>query len=350
MNYKIIKIPKFIKIAEDDEQYSFEITSLLKKISVNKIVIISDKIVFDILGVKTESILINNSFKTKKILICSNNIFDLDKLIDSIINYDIILAIGGGTVIDSAKYIGSKSFKPVISIPTQLSNDGICSPISVLKNKVNDTVSLGANNILGIIVNWQIILNSPANSILSGLGDLFGNISAIYDWKLAEKYNNEKVDDFALLLSEMATNFLFNIDKIKAKSDIVKSLLDGLIASGVAMEVAGSSRPCSGSEHEISHAIDKYCRGYQTYHGIQVAYASLISLVLQNNNKFERIKNNYFKLGLPASLNDLKIPKEIFLDALVKAPSTRPDRYTILEHLNYSKEEYEKLLLKYELL
>jgi glycerol-1-phosphate dehydrogenase [NAD(P)+] len=350
MNYKQIKIPKFIKIAEDDKQYSFEISDVLKNISVKKIAVITDKKVYDILGNYTENILKKTGFQIKVIFLNSNLISDIEKLVPVLNKYEIIFGVGGGTVIDTSKYIGTKLNVPVISIPTQLSNDGICSPISVLKDSENNTVSIGTNNILGVIVNWNIILNAPSNSVLSGLGDLFGNISAIYDWKLAARYNNEKIDDFALLLSEISTNFLFNIDKLESKTDIIRSLLDGLIASGVAMEVAGSSRPCSGSEHEISHAIDKYCPEYQSYHGIQVAYATLITLALQNNKKFERIKKNYLKIGLPVSLKDLNISKEKFLDVLVNAPSTRPERYTILEHLNYTKADYEKLLLKFELL
>ena len=104
--------------------------------------------------------------------------------------------------------------------------------------------------------------------------------------------------------------------------------------SGLAMATAGSSRPCSGGDHEILHAIDHLFPG-TAGHGELAGAASLFTAFLRDED------------GLAAGLGDLPAPpraararpadlgltEEQFAQAVVHAPQTRPDRYTILEHL-----------------
>jgi glycerol-1-phosphate dehydrogenase [NAD(P)+] len=99
------------------------------------------------------------------------------------------------------------------------------------------------------------------------------------------------------------------------------------------MAAAGSSRPCSGACHEISHAIDALYAGERT-HGEQVAVGALFASWLREDGVAEALDAAFRRHGVPRLPSDLGLTNEQFAAAVAEAPSTRPDRYTILEHLD----------------
>jgi glycerol-1-phosphate dehydrogenase [NAD(P)+] len=104
------------------------------------------------------------------------------------------------------------------------------------------------------------------------------------------------------------------------------------------MALAGSSRPCSGACHEISHAIDALYPGQAT-HGEQVAVGALFASFLRESELLEALDAAFHRHGVPRLPDDLGLTDEQFAAAVGHAPSTRPDRYTILEHLEMSDDE-----------
>ena len=77
--------------------------------------------------------------------------------------------------------------------------------------------------------------------------------------KLAIKNNNERIDSFALTLSKISANGLFPYTYSDIRSvEFIEQLANGLIVSGLSMMMDKTSRPASGAEHLISHAIDEY--------------------------------------------------------------------------------------------
>jgi glycerol-1-phosphate dehydrogenase [NAD(P)+] len=104
------------------------------------------------------------------------------------------------------------------------------------------------------------------------------------------------------------------------------------------MATAGSSRPCSGGEHEILHAIDQLYPD-SSHHGEMAGAASLFTSFLQGNEaQAALIDGCLTRHGLPRTPRDLGLDEEQFAQAVLRAPSTRPDRYTILEHLDLDEE------------
>jgi glycerol-1-phosphate dehydrogenase [NAD(P)+] len=99
--------------------------------------------------------------------------------------------------------------------------------------------------------------------------------------------------------------------------------------SGIAMEVAGSSRPASGSEHLISHALDFVC-AKPKLHGVQVAIASYLCALLQNNPNAHLIDEILDKTGFWEFAARDPIAKDEFIAALRLAPTIKSGYYTIL--------------------
>jgi glycerol-1-phosphate dehydrogenase [NAD(P)+] len=121
----------------------------------------------------------------------------------------------------------------------------------------------------------------------------------------------------------------------------LRVLLEALISCGVAMSIAGSSRPCSGSEHLFSHALDMI-RPNNALHGEQCGVGTIIMAYLHGAN-WKRIRETLKTLGAPTSAYELELTKEDVVKALFIASSVRPERYTILNKLNLSLEECEKV-------
>lgn len=278
-----------------------------------------------------------------------NSVSEADEITASLKrnNNDAVICIGGGRILDLGKYAATRAKLNYISAPTSPSNDGLASPVAVLKNSQGLTESLGVNMPMGILVDLDIMKSAPIDNIRAGTGDLLSNFSALEDWRLACGKKKEKMDDFAASLAYSAADLMYGKFASCQKVDLdeekfLKTLVNGLILSGIAMNIAGSSRPCSGSEHEISHAIDKLFPG-RSMHGLQVSLGILISEKLRGND-FKNYKNFFELIGLPTKPGDVGINDAELAEALELAPTTRPDRYTILEEKNLDEKQIQELI------
>jgi glycerol-1-phosphate dehydrogenase [NAD(P)+] len=117
-------------------------------------------------------------------------------------------------------------------------------------------------------------------------------------------------------------------------------LLEALISCGVAMSIAGSSRPCSGSEHLFSHALDMI-DSHHAMHGEQCGVGSIMIAYLYKTN-WERIRNSLKQMGAPTTAKELGVKDTDVVKALALAAKIRPERYTILHKLNLDYDACEK--------
>lgn len=242
---------------------------------------------------------------------------------------DAIVAVGGGMAIDYAKYAGFLSARPVIAVPTALSNDGFASPGASLKVAGKRT-SCPARIPFGVVLDTEVIAKSPARFTFSGIGDLLTKYSAIADWKLSYWETGEQVNDFAVLIALQSVENLVNYpNKSIADLEFLKLMAGALVMSGVAMEVSGSSRPASGSEHLISHAYDKVA-ATPSQHGVQVGVAAIGTMWLQENPKLEQVLEVMAETGFIHFVKENPLDKAAFIEAIRLAPSIKEGYFTIL--------------------
>lgn len=236
-----------------------------------------------------------------------------------------IVGLGGGRALDTAKYTAFLARLPYYAVPTSVSNDGFCSPQSSLTLEGRRR-SLPASLPIGVIVDTEVCLAAPLSLWLSGVGDLVAKITAVFDWKLAFHQRQTPVNDLAALLSD-ATVYQFMAQPTR-DAEGMQLLATALLLNGIAMEICGSSRPASGSEHLISHALDEMS-SRPRLHGLQVGMATYLVSCLQNHQR-QRIAEVLGQTGFWELIRTDPFPHEEWLAAISRAPAIKPDRYTIL--------------------
>jgi glycerol-1-phosphate dehydrogenase [NAD(P)+] len=248
--------------------------------------------------------------------------------------YDAVVAIGGGRTLDVAKYAASLSGLPVVAVATSLAHDGIASPVASLQDDgAGRKSSYGVQMPIAVVVDLDYVRRSEPPMRRSGIGDAISNLSAIADWRLAERERGEAVDGVAVTFARVAATSVVHREDGIGDDAFLIALAEALVLSGLAMATAGSSRPCSGGDHEILHAIDHLFPGTAN-HGELAGAASLFTSFLREDEGLAHgIDACLTRHGLPRTPADLGLTDEQFVQAVVQAPDTRPDRFTILEHL-----------------
>ena len=261
-----------------------------------KILYVSDPVVDKLYGrvVKKQ---IGEIGKIREELVSHNTIAYAMSVAERVIATDVdcIVGVGGGRVLDVCKYAAYIAKKPLLSVPTTMANDGISSPIAVLKRQDNKPKSLGCSMPTMLLLDTNLILDSPVDLIKAGIGDTISNHMALLDWKFACSKGQDQMNGYAYMMSKTSLDVLMKTQFTSICEDFVDVLANSLVLSGIAMDFAKSSRPVSGSEHLFSHALDYYGEK-QNLHGIQVALGTITMLKLigedyselvQYLNKFE---------------------------------------------------------------
>lgn len=263
---------------------------------------------------------------TKTLTVNDASIEWLDSLSLDMSEYDAICGLGGGKALDLAKVLAFRSQLPYLAVPTSLSNDGFCSPGASLTQAGKKT-SLKARMPVGVVIDLTIVQQAPEHLWLSGVGDLVSKRTALRDWKIAFHTNGTPYDDLAALLSD-ATVFQF-MARPTRDLEGTRLLAQALLLNGVAMEIAGCSRPASGSEHLISHALDQIAERPRG-HGLQVGLATYWMALVQDQDVAD-IDQLFEQTGFWRYWQARPMSRALWSQALQLAPTIKKDFITVLD-------------------
>ena len=308
-----------------------------------KALVMSDSKCYDVAGKAVSDLLVESGLSVDFLLVKTMTPKDVLEIQGQIkeLKPQVLFGVGGGTIIDAAKVSSGSQNIPFISVPTTVSHDGIASPLASIKGS-DKPYSVLAQAPLAIIADTEVISQAPWRFVISGCGDVVAKITAVKDWKLAHLEQNEYYGEYAASLALMSSKLVIENAKliVSHKDEGLHVLLEALISCGVAMSIAGSSRPCSGSEHLFSHALDML-NSHHAMHGEQCGIGSILAAYLYGAN-WQKIRKTLKLIGAPTTASELGVKDVDLVKALETAAKIRPERYTILQKLNLNFEACEK--------
>ena len=231
---------------------------------------------------------------------------------------DCIIAVGSGVINDTAKFLAKATGLEFFLVATAPSMDGFVSSTSSMERD-GLKVSINTTYAQTIIGDLDVLCNAPMHMIAAGVGDMLAKYISLAEWKISNIITGEYYCQTVERIVKSALNDVVKaVPKLKKRDpDAVKSVMEGLIIAGIAMNYAGVSRPASGIEHYFSHIWDMRSLAFEDakhdLHGIQCGIGTLNSIKLWN----------YIK-------------------------AIKPDREKALEYVkNFSVEEWNKTLRRF---
>lgn len=256
---------------------------------------------------------------TKKVL-------NIENYINSCSDFEEIVSIGGGSVIDIGKYIAYKTNKKLTAILTMISTNAFSTDkVCLIKDGVKTTLQAKAPD---LVVFDKELLKKAKDFNNLGLCDVLSIHTALYDWTLANTYKGEKITKYYKkaknLLEKMKKHILKNFDNL---NNFLWKSFKYIKMSGVITNKHRSGRPESGSEHiyakEIEHRVEKVVHGLAVMNGIKI-------MSDWQGNHDKDIEKIYEMFEIPLCNKKFKITPEI-LEEVNKSIKPREDRFSIID-------------------
>jgi glycerol-1-phosphate dehydrogenase [NAD(P)+] len=341
MRTKLMHLPRSVLVGADAIERSCDVLEDLK--IDGKALIVADKNTYKVAGERLLDV-VGENFSSTSLIISDATGEEVNrdekKIAESQVSFT--MAVGGGRVIDVTKLAAKNRGVDFISVPTAAAHDGIASSRASIKRD-GSSVSIEALAPNAIIADTKIIQKAPYRLLASGCGDIISKYTSLKDWELGRGRTGEEYSEYAAALSMMSAKIVLDSSRSihGGGEEGVRKVVKALISCGVAMSIAGSSRPASGSEHKFSHALD-IIAPRPALHGEQCGVGSIMMMKLYGGD-WKKIKKALSEIGAPTTAAELGIESKHIVQALLKAREIRSRRYTILDEVNLSREGAEQL-------
>lgn len=170
---------------------------------------------------------------------------------------DILLAVGAGVISDLTKWLAFDLGLPYATLATAASMNGYTAAnVAPTLKGVKSIVYARAP--VAVLAAPSIIANAPWELTASGLGDVIAKPISTADWVMNHVLFDEPFDpEVAEMITAIEPLYFDHPEDVRdRKPQAIEALFNGLIYSGIAMTVIGTSAPASGGEHMLSHTLD----------------------------------------------------------------------------------------------
>lgn len=193
-----------------------------------------------------------------------------------------IVAVGSGTVNDISRYVATRCGLPYDVVGTAASMDGYTSSVSPLLKRGFKLTFPGIAPTHALL-DLPTMQGAPAHMTAAGLGDMLGKYISLYEWNLSHLVLGEyRCPAVSGLMRQALDTCVAQASGLPGRdAQAIANLGDGLLMSGVAMQLADDSRPASGSEHMLAHfwEMRQLLRDGETaLHGDKVGIGTLVIL------------------------------------------------------------------------
>ncbi len=182
------------------------------------------------------------------------NMTGVEAVQEKLKNLDGVLSVGTGSNNDICRFAAYRDGKDFAIFATAPSMDGFASDSApIIHGGFKTTFHARQPRI--IIADTKILADSPAELKSSGFGDMIAKMIGLVDWKISALTTGEYICDRIVDLTQKAVDQMIGLaDAVTSDSEeSAAAIMEALVFTGLAMMLAGSSRPGSGTEHIMSH-------------------------------------------------------------------------------------------------
>ncbi|MGQ9631226.1 MAG: sn-glycerol-1-phosphate dehydrogenase [bacterium] len=300
-----------------------ETASLLGDLSSGeKALLVADEITYDVAGRDVENILRRGGIRARSLIFedTARRMFvGDDRAVERVVeagggDASVVVTVGAGTLNDVGKLGSFRLGVPHVIVATAPSMDGYVSPVApIIVEGFKKTFPAAPP--AAVVADLDVLCRAPMEMLRAGFGDILGKVIANLDWNLSHLLKGEFICREAWKLIEPSVNYCFeNAESLPLRDEgIVTSISEGLIVSGLAMVMAGNSRPASGCDHLCSHFWEMLAlrEGREhSLHGLQVCVGAILASKL-----YEKL------LQMPADAIDVERARRYY-----RTPEEREER------------------------
>lgn len=229
---------------------------------------------------------------------------------------DVIVGIGGGKVMDTAKAVAFLEKLPVVIVPTVASCDAPTSALIIYytEDGVFEEKFITKRNPDVVLVDTHIIANSPVRLLVAGMGDALATFfeARVVVEAYRDNYGGGKTTLASYELAKLCYRTLLNDGvnaKIAVENKVVTKALDNIIEANTLLSGIGFECNNSAAAHSIYGAFSIIPTYHERYHGEWVAFGTLVLLVLENrpSEEVDEVVRFCMSVGLPTTLKDLGV-------------------------------------------
>lgn len=257
---------------------------------------------------------------------CSKN--EVDRLIGLMGDCDVIVGVGGGKILDTAKAVGYYTKKPVAIVPTIASTDAPCSALSVLYTDegVFDQYLFLPQNPNLVLIDTDIVSAAPARLLVSGMGDA---LATYFEARATRASNGStcaggKVTKAAIALARLCYETLIEEGlqaKLAVEQKVCTKAVEDVIEANTYLSGIGFESGGLAGAHAIHNGFTVLPQCHSYYHGEKVAFGTLVQLVLENapSEELEEVIGFCMDVGLPTTLADVGVSDPVAADLMAVA-------------------------------
>lgn len=285
----------------------------------DRALIIADKFVMDLVGSTVKDSMsqyeVNGHFELFNGECTHNEIARISELAKTQAS-QVIIGVGGGKTLDTAKAVAYKCQLPVVISPTIASTDAPTSALSVIYTELGafDSYLFYPTNPDVVVMDTNVIASAPARLLVAGMGDALATYFEARACSQAQKPTmaGGKSTLAALALAELCYNTLIE-DGYKAKLAVSRGVcttaVENIIEANTYLSGIGFESAGLAAAHAIHNGFTALEECHSMYHGEKVAFGTLVQLVLENSplEELEEFLDFCILVGLPVTLEELGI-------------------------------------------
>lgn len=250
--------------------------------------------------------------------------------------YDVVVGLGGGSAIDSAKAAGFQADIPWVSVPTAASSDAPTSTLSVIytEDGAFDEYRFFPRNPDLVLIDTQLVAGAPEKFLVAGIGD------ALATWveaRAAAKGNGTTMNGghptrAGAALAELCWDILWNdafaaLDAVRA--GVVTPALDAVVEANTLLSGLGFESGGLAAAHAIHDGLSAAEQTHGLSHGEKVNIGTIAQLIMEGaeTEELEDFIEFSTRVGLPTTLTEVGLSPEDtdVLEAVAKAATSEDE-------------------------